>query len=182
MPLALVVPGALVLLAELASVPVVAQVCSTEVQLSRRQRARFLFVRLPGWCRLRFVRFERRPAQSLVVQAGAAGPCLLFVCPQQLEAVPPRVPAPPRLAPLERWLQVGAVALERPAGGWSTSQFAISLSAIVATSKAASELGDRINMGVWLRMVSRTLASRRMIPASGGEILRNPWHALNKVW
>lgn len=64
-----------------------------------------------------------------------------------------------------------------PGTYWSLS----SRSAMASTSAAASELGERIRMGVWLRMDSRTRISRRTIPASGGLILRNPSQALRNV-
>lgn len=161
---------------------------SATVRLSRYQRAQSPSVRSQcacphGWCRRHFAGFGRRLARSPVAVAEevVVGPSLLSACRQRHEEVPPRVLAPLRLALLGRWSRVGAAAPVRPAGGWSTSQFAISLSATAATSIAASEFGERINMGVWLRMVSRTRVSRRMMPASGGDILRNPWHALNRV-
>ena len=54
-------------------------------------------------------------------------------------------------------------------------------STMASISRAASELGERIRMGVWLRMASRTLRSRRITPASGGEIFRKPSQALSRV-
>ena len=63
----------------------------------------------------------------------------------------------------------------------ASSRDRISSSAIRSTSVAASEPGERVMSGIWLRIASATLRSRRTIPASGGVIRRNPSQALRRV-
>src|SRR5581483_5343310 len=65
--------------------------------------------------------------------------------------------------------------LDHHAGG------AVSFSAIASTSAAASECGKRVSSGVWVRMLSITLRSRRTMPASGGEKRRKLLQALSSV-
>src|SRR2546421_684263 len=51
------------------------------------------------------------------------------------------------------------------------------LRAMARTSVAASAPGERVSSGVWARMASRTLLSRRTMPVSGGENFKNCWQA-----
>ena len=66
-------------------------------------------------------------------------------------------------------------------GTTAVTVYVRSLPAMASTSLAASQLGKRVRMEVWLRMASRTLGSRRMTPRSGGENLRKPSQALSSV-